>query len=366
MPEMSRAQTRATGMTPAFVARRSLIASIVVLGAIALALALWKMRLAIFLLFGAIVIASAMRPGVEALHRRGVPRALGVAIHYVGVAAVVGALLWFAVPRALTETQRAIAHIPETRSEIHQEARQSHGLKHSFLIGLQRRLDELPTARELVDRAVELTRRAVEVVVGIFFLFASAAYWIFERERAEQIVVSLLPKRKREKARQTWDLIEARLGVFVRGQLILVLLVGTILSLAFWAIGLPYWLLVGVFAGVVELVPVLGPLAAGALAIGVGLTESPQVALAAGLVVLVVRLIEDYLVIPRLLGNAVGLSPLIVLVAVSATGILLGGLAVLLAIPMAALLVTLVDVLVLNKNPGEEEVPALVFGPKEG
>jgi predicted PurR-regulated permease PerM len=355
----------AAGLTPALVARRSLIASIVGLGVIVLALVLWKMRLAIFLLFGSIVIASAMRPGIEALHRRGVPRGLGVAIHYLGLAAVVGALLWFAVPRALTETQRAIAQLPQTRSDLHQEARQSHGLKHSFLIGLERRLVELPTARELLDRAVELTRRAVEVVVGIFFLLASAAYWIFERERAEQIVLSLLPRRKREKARETWNLIDARLGTFVRGQLILVLLVGTILSLAFWAIGLPYWLLVGVFAGIVELVPVLGPLAAGALAIGVGLTESPQVALAAGLAVLVVRLLEDYFVMPRLLGNAVGLSPLIVLVAVSATGILLGGLAVLLAIPIAALLVTLVDVLVLDKNPAEEQVPAVIFGPKE-
>jgi predicted PurR-regulated permease PerM len=355
----------AAGLTPALVARRSLIASIVGLGVIVLALVLWKMRLAIFLLFGSIVIASAMRPGIEALHRRGVPRGLGVAIHYLGLAAVVGALLWFAVPRALTETQRAIAQLPQTRSDLHQEARQSHGLKHSFLIGLERRLVELPTARELLDRAVELTRRAVEVVVGIFFLLASAAYWIFERERAEQIVLSLLPRRKREKARETWNLIDARLGTFVRGQLILVLLVGTILSLAFWAIGLPYWLLVGVFAGIVELVPVLGPLAAGALAIGVGLTESPQVALAAGLAVLVVRLLEDYFVMPRLLGNAVGVSPLIVLVAVSATGILLGGLAVLLAIPIAALLVTLVDVLVLDKNPAEEQVPAVIFGPKE-
>jgi predicted PurR-regulated permease PerM len=357
--------SRAGGLTPALVARRALIASVVVLGAVVFTLALWKVRVAIFLLLGSIVIASAMRPGVEALSRRGVPRALGVAFHYVAVIAVVGALLWFAVPRALTETRGAIAQLPQTRSQIHQEARHSHGLKRSFLIGLERRLDELPSAGRLVDRAVGLTRRAVDVVVGMFFLFASAAYWIFERERAQQAALSLLPRRKRKKALDTWNLIELRLGAFVRGQLILVFLVGTILSLAFWAIGLPYWLLVGLFAGIVELVPVLGPLAAGALAIGVGLTESPQVALAAGLAVLGLRLLEDYLVIPRLLGNAIGISPLIVLVAVSTAGILFGGLAVLLAIPIAALLVTLVDVLVLKKDPSKEDVPAVIFTANE-
>ena len=85
----------------------------------------------------------------------------------------------------------------------------------------------------------------------------------------------------------------------MRGQLLLIVFVATVLSRAFWAIGLPYWLLVGIFAGIVEIVPVIGPLAAGALAIGVGLRSRWHVALLAGLVVLAVRLLEDYVVIPQ-------------------------------------------------------------------
>ena len=100
----------------------------------------------------------------------------------------------------------------------------------------------------------------------------------------------------------------------MRGQLILVAVVATVLSLAFWAIGEPYWILIGAFAGLVEIVPVIGPITAGALAIGVGATASTTVAILAGVVVLVVRLLEDYLVIPRVLGDAVGLTPLVVLV----------------------------------------------------
>ena len=161
----------------------------------------------------------------------------------------------------------------------------------------------------------------------------------------------MLPRRNRETARETWRLIDLKLGAFVRGQLLLMALVGTVLSLAFWAIGMPYWLLVGAFAGVVEIVPVIGPLAAGALAVGVGLTASVTTAVSAGAAVLIVRLVEDYLVMPRVLGDAVGLSPLLVLVAVTACGVVFGGLAVLLAIPVAAVLVTLLDVLVLKKDP---------------
>ena len=170
----------------------------------------------------------------------------------------------------------------------------------------------------------------------------------------------LLPDDKRRVVRDTWDLIDLKLGAYVRGQMILIVAVATVLSLAFWAIGLPYWLLVGVFAGVVEIVPVIGPLTAGALAVGVGLTESWELALAAGLIVLVVRLTEDYLVIPKVLGDAVGLSPLLVLVSVTATALLFGAAAVLLAIPLAAVLATLVSVIVLERDPAKEDVPTVL------
>jgi predicted PurR-regulated permease PerM len=355
----------AASLTPAVVARRTLIAAVLALLLLAVVLALWKMRVAIFLFFAAIVIAEAMRPGVEALRRGGLPRALGIAIHYLALFAFVAALLWFAIPRGLSQAQRAINDLPETRSEIHEQAGRSHGLRRDVLIGLERRLNNLPTGSELLDSGAELTRKAVEVVVGLFFLLASAAYWIYERERAETLVLSLLPGRRRQKVSETWRLVDLKLGAFVRGQLILTLLVATVLSMTFWAIGMPYWLLLGVFAGIVELVPVLGPLAAGTLAVAVGITVSWHTAVAAGLAVLAVRLLEDYLVMPRLLGNAVGLSPLVILSAVSAAGILLGGFAVLLAIPLAALFMTLIDVLVLNKDPAHEDVPTVIFPAKE-
>jgi predicted PurR-regulated permease PerM len=313
----------------------------------------------------AVVIAAAMRPGVEALGRRGIPRGIGIALHYVVLTALVGALLLFAVPRALSEVQSAIAALPETRTEIHQEAAQSTGLRREALTAVERRLAELPSREKLVAPGVEVTRAAIEVLVAVFFVFAAAAYWISVRDRVEKVMLTVLPKAKRDTARETWQLIDRRLGAFVRGQLLLVLLVGAVLSLAFWAIGMPYWLVLGAFAGIVEIVPIIGPLAAGALAVGVGLTVSVSTAVWAAAAVLLVRLAEDYLVMPRVLGDAVGLSPLLVLVAVTASGVIFGGLAVFLAIPVAAVLVTLLDVLVLQKNPADEKVPSVIFPAKD-
>jgi predicted PurR-regulated permease PerM len=331
-------------------ALRAVVAALVVLGVVVTALALWKLKILLALLFLAFTIASAMRPGVEALRRRGVPRVAGILLHYAALIGLLSLLLWAVVPRAVKQVQDAIG---DSEGET--------GLKGDVLGWLDRRLERLPQPENFVDPAIEVTLIGVEIALGLLFVFAAAAYWIFERDDAVRFVTSLLPRPRRKVVRDTWNLIDLKLGAYVRGQALLIVLVATVLSVCFWAIGLPFWLLIAIFAGIVEIVPVIGPLTAGALAVGVGLTESIGVAVAAGLIVLVVRLVEDYLVIPRVLGEAVGLSPLVVLVSVAAATLLFGEFAVLLAIPMAAVAATLFDVIVRDKDPAAEEVPTVLF-----
>jgi predicted PurR-regulated permease PerM len=338
------------------VAQRAFVATVVIGAVVVGALALWKLKVLIALLFLAFIIAAAMRPGVDALARFRIPRVAGILIHYAALLGVIGLLLWAVVPRAIDQVQDALGE-----ENLQQETEEATGWKREVLVGVQERLEDLPSARELVDPAVEVTVIGFEILVGILLVFACAAYWIYEREQAIRLVTSLLPRPRRKVVRDTWNLIDAKLGAYVRGQALLITLVASVLSLIFWAIGLPFWLLVGIFAGFVEIVPVIGPLTAGAVAVGVGLTDSITVAVLAGVAVLVVRLIEDYVVIPKVLGEAVGLSPLLVLVAVTATAILFGEFAVLLAIPLAAVLATLVEVIVLDKDPAEEDVPTVLF-----
>lgn len=342
-------------------ARKAFVTTLVAVGVIVLALALWKLRLVVALLFAGFIVAAAMRPGIEALHRHRVPRAAGLALHYVVFAGVIALTLWFAVPRALNQVTVAIENLPETRHAIGVEAKQSSGIKQEILQSLQRRLKEVPSGKTLFTTLKTIGMTAFEVGVGIFFVFAVAGYWIFEREKAMNVVTELLPRRKRKVVRDTWLLIDLKLGAYVRGVALIVLIVATTLSLLFWAIGLPYWLLVGCFAGFVEIVPVVGPLAAAALAVGVGLTESVHLAALALIVVVSVRLTQDYLVNPRVMGSAVGMSPLVVLFSASAVVFLFGGFSLLLAVPLAAVLVTLVDVIVRNKNPADEETPTVLF-----
>jgi predicted PurR-regulated permease PerM len=344
-------------------ARRAAIATLVAGGLIVLALALWKLRLVLALLFFALIIAAAMRPGIEWLAAHRVPRPAGLALHYLTFLAIIAVGLSLAVPRALDQVNHALS--PSGKAQIARQTRNSTGIKHEVLVAVQKRLKHLPTRDKLVKPAAQIGVTAFEVIVGIFFTFAAAAYWIFERDKAIDLVCSLLPRPRRKLIRDTWDLIDAKLGAFVRGQAVLILLVGTTLSLLFWAIGEPYWILVGMFAGLVEIVPVIGPLVAGGLAVAVGFTASVHVAILAAICVLIVRLCEDYLVMPRLLGDAVGLSPLLVLVSVTGMAILFSGWAVLFAVPLAAVLVTVFDVVIRDVDPAEEDVPTVIFSPRE-
>jgi predicted PurR-regulated permease PerM len=348
-------------------AKRTAVATIVVVAIVAAALALWKLRVVIALVFFGIIVAAAMRPGIEWLHRRHVPRSVGLALHYLALFGLIALLLSLAVPRALNQVESALGTngLPTKASDLQQAANHSHGIKHTILVGLQKRLEHLPHASRLFQSGLSAGLTAFEILIGIFFVLATAGYWIFERGRTVDFVASLLPRPKRKRVRDTWNLIDLKLGAFVRGECILILFVATLLSIAFWGIGEPYWLLIGAFAGVVEIVPVIGPIAAGALAIGVGFTVSWHVALYAGLCVLAVRMLEDYLIVPRVLGEAVGLSPLLVLISVTAVGILFGGFAVILAVPIAAVLATLIDVVVRDKDPAEESVPTVLFPAKE-
>jgi len=338
------------------VARKAFVSTLVAVAVVVSALALWRLKVVIALLFLAVTISAAMRPGVEWLAARRVPRPIGLLLNYVLLLGLVALFLSLVVPHLITQVESAISST---------KGHHATGIKGQILTAIQRRLRHLPSAGKLVHPALSIGKTAFEVLIGIFFTFASAAYWLFERDRAIDLVASLVERPRRKKLRDTWLLIDLKLGAFVRGELILIVLVATVASLAFWAVGEPYFLLIGIAAGILEIVPVIGPLVAIALAAGAGLTSSWRIALYAAIALLAIRLLEDYLVTPRVLGGAVGLSPLVVLISVTTTGILLGGFYVLIAVPLASLLATLIDVAVRGHDPSEAETPTVLFPAKD-
>ena len=137
-------------------ARRAATATLVALSIVVGALALWKIKAVIALLFLAFTVAAAMRPGVEWLHRRlRIPRGLGVLIHYLTLLGVLALLLWLIVPRALSQVEQAIGNVPTSSTELRHQANHSTGIKHEILSGIDKRLRKLPSGSALVHPAYE-------------------------------------------------------------------------------------------------------------------------------------------------------------------------------------------------------------------
>ena len=99
------------------VARKAAVSTIVVIAIVALALALWKLKIVIALVFLGFIVAAAMRPGVERLAERRVPRPAGVLLHYLAVAGAIALLLWLVVPRAVDQVGNALGSVPSSRQE---------------------------------------------------------------------------------------------------------------------------------------------------------------------------------------------------------------------------------------------------------
>ena len=295
-------------------ARRVFEATIVVIATVVAAIALWKLKVLVALLLAAFSISAAMRPGVDWLARRKVPRVVGVLVHYLALAGLFTLLLAFVVPRLITQVKVALAATPQASSNS--------GLKDRILNALEQHLHHLPAAGQLVHPALAAGTEAMKVLIAILFTLAAAAYWLFERDRAVDFVAGLVARPRRKKLRDTWELIDQKLGAFIRGQAVMITLVCTLSSIAFLLVGEPYWLLLGIATGILEIVPVVGPAAAMVVAAGAGLTVSWHVAAAAVGALLALRLVQDYLISPRVLGGAVGLPPLLVLVSVFAVSLL--------------------------------------------
>jgi predicted PurR-regulated permease PerM len=266
------------------------------------------------------------------------------------------------VPDMITQVQHAIGTVEN------QKVHTGGSFKERLLGGLESRLKHLPTANKLIHPALTVGREAIAVLVGIFFTFAAAAYWLFERDRVIDLVTSFLPRPKRKTVRDTWELIDLKLGAFVRGQMLMIALVSTVVSLALWAVGEPYFILLGISVGFLEIVPVVGPLLALIVVVLAGLSVDWQTAIKAGAALLAIRLLQDYVINPHVMGGAVGLSPLIVMTNAIAVATLFGPFYVLLSVPIASLVVTIIDVAVRGRDPAEAEVPTVLFpaGDSEG
>jgi len=140
----------------------------------------------------------------------------------------------------------------------------------------------------------------------------------------------------REKVNRIWSEVEAQVGRWLRGQLVLCLIIGSLSFIGYGAMGIRFWPLLGLWAGITEIIPIVGPWLGGIPAVAIAATMSWDKAVMVTIFVVLLQFLENTVLVPRVMKGAVGLSPLTVFVAILAGTQYLGVLGALLAIPIAA------------------------------
>lgn len=334
-------------MTPV----RAMVITLAVLFVLGLVWLLIQIRSIVLLVILGILLAAAIEPIVNRLRRRGFPRGRAILMIYAGLFAVIGLAGYLIVPTVYDQGREFIAGIPAQLDQLDEEARAS-GIalvrdRGPALIQNARNAYDNPTQTlEFLRFDASQVSEAIGVVtsvVGVLFTTVSvmivAFYWMTEKAIIKRLILGLFPLHRRDRAHTLWDEIEQRLGGWARGQLLLMLIIGVISTVVYSPLVLDvgeFWFLLGIWAGLTEAIPFVGPFLGGGLAAVVALTDSWQKALLVVAFVVVLQQLEGTVLVPRVMKNAVGLTPLSVILALLVGGALLGILGAVLAIPVAA------------------------------
>lgn len=353
-----------TDPLPRWTGRQVVQATFVV---IAVGLGFWLLyanRIALFGLFVAIVLSTAIAPAVDWLHQRRVPRALGVVAIYLGLLAVVVGAAWVLVPLVAEQGTRLAGEVGAQYLAL------VNGLQSSPSRLIRRLALGLPTALSLspADGAgLETAAAATQALDylgligdGLFLIVAVlllAFYWTLDRERLVRSFLFLLPADQRTGARELYEAFESKVGGYIRGVAVLCGIVGGLAFVSYLLIGLPNALVLGLAAGLFEAVPVVGPALGAVPAVAVALAIDPSKALWVILATAIIQLLENTLLVPRVMGRTVGVNPIVTLLAVVGFGKLFGLFGALLAIPLAAAFQLLLDRFVLSPTAGEAAAP---------
>lgn len=175
-------------------------------------------------------------------------------------------------------------------------------------------------------------------VADSLIVIVLTVYFLADMPRIRTALYRLVPHTRRPRAILIGDEVFAKVGAYVLGNILISVITGVATFIWLIAFGVPYPLLLAIFVAVLDLVPIVGSTIAGIVVAVVALTVSLPVCIATVVFFVVFRLLEDYLLVPRIIGRAVKVPALITVVAVLIGGALLGIVGALVAIPIAAAL----------------------------
>jgi predicted PurR-regulated permease PerM len=318
-----------------------------VLVTVVVAWGLFLAREALLLIYVAALFAIGLSPVVESIENRRspsrparVPRWVAILAIYLGVLGILIGVSILIIPALVQQARDLWTNVPMLMHNA-QQWLINHGLM----------------AREVtVQEAVQQTNRpdavgriigAVWGVIGGIFGFITililAFYILVDADNIVRTFVRLFPASERRRVEDACRRVTAKVSAWLAGQILLAAIIGGTAAVGLWLLGVPYFYVLALIAGVGEMIPIVGPVLSAIPAILVALTQSPALALAVLVFWIAQQQLENHILVPKVMSSKVGISAVIVISSLLVGGSILGIMGAILAVPTAAILQVLFE-----------------------
>jgi predicted PurR-regulated permease PerM len=285
-------------------------------------------------IFLSYIIMASVSPAVNYLQHRGLPRVISVLIPYLAIVCSIFLLILPLVPFVYSQLNILLIRLPQYLD--------SSGTVFGVTIDQVQVQHYIDTSfKMLSNNAFDYTKQVFGGLFSTITIFVVSFYLLMYQEGFKRFIARLFHADNREIVLKTQDLINKKLGAWLRGQVILCVFIGSLTWVGLSIIGLPYVLPLALLAGILEAVPTLGPILSAVPAAAVAFSINPSLGFTVILFYVLLQTVENQLLVPKIMQRAVGLNPVVVILGVMVGGNLMGMSGVLLAIPFMSFLIVL-------------------------
>lgn len=289
--------------------------------------------------FVALLIMTVLNPLVTKLSRFKIPRAVSILVTYILVLSLVGIALAGVVPALVGQTTNFVNKLPEYLENLGAANSLSNQIANQFLTAV----GNLPA------QAARLTISIFSNLFGVLTVLIFAFYLLLARDKLDDQLSTLFGDKRSKKAARVIDALEEKLGGWARGQLALMVMVGLSTYIGLSLLGIPFALSLGILAGILEIVPYIGPVIAAIPSVIIGFGISPLMGLATVALAFIIQQLENYVFVPKVMEKSVGVSPIITLLSLAIGFKIAGIVGALISVPVVITLQVLSREYLLSK-----------------
>lgn len=285
-------------------------------------LVIWQLRSLILLVFLCYIFMEGLNPVVTWLQKFKLPRVVAILIVYAVIAAAISFAFAGIIPALVEQSTNLIKNLPNFINNIN-----LWGFNPTDFSSQLKILENLPS--NIATTALSIFSN----VISVFVFFVITFYLLLERKNFDNYLVEIFGN-KSSKAVEVVNQLEKRLGHWVSAELFLMLIIGVLSYVGYLIIGVNYALPLAIIAGLLEMVPNIGPTIASILAGLFGLTISPLIGVLAVAWGIIVQQLENNFIVPKIMKETVGINPLITILLIAAGAKLGGIIGAIIAVPL--------------------------------